>query len=374
MFAKALRSCASRAISCSVLRNPVRHVQTIDIKGFKEDIIERSDYPIPKCKEILKNETITILGYGPQGRGQALNLRDNGFDVIVGVIKDKTYDNAVKDGWTPGKNLLTIEEAADKGTIIQFLISDAGQKAVWPLIKPFVTKGKALYFSHGFGLVYHDQTGIVPPADVDIMLVAPKGSGLTVRTHFLEGRGINGSYAIHQDATGRAKDRALALAMGIGCGHMFETTFEKEVSSDLTGERCVLMGLLQGAFKAQYDVLRAAGHSPSEAYNETIEEALCSLYPLVAENGMDWMYANCSTTAQRGALDWAPKFEAAIKPVIQECYNEVKAGREAARSIAKNSEPDYREKLEAELAAYADQEMWVAGRLLRPLRPENAKK
>eukprot|EP00667_Euglena_gracilis_P014998 EG_transcript_15577 len=350
-----------------------RSVVTLDIKGIKEEIITRSDYPMPKCREILKNEVIAILGYGPQGRGQALNLKDNGFNVCVGVIKDKTYDNAVKDGWTPGKDLLTIEEAAQKGSVIQFLISDAGQKIVWPSIKQYVTKGKALYFSHGFGLVYNDQTGIVPPKDVDIMLVAPKGSGLTVRTHFLEGRGINGSWAVHQDATGRAKDRALALAMGIGCGHMFETTFEKEVTSDLTGERCVLMGLLQGAFKAQYDVLRAAGHSPSEAYNETIEEALCSLYPLVAEKGMDWMYANCSTTAQRGALDWAPKFEAAIKPVIEECYKSVKSGKEAARSIEKNSQPDYRERLEEELAAIADQEMWVAGRLLRPLRPENAK-
>jgi ketol-acid reductoisomerase len=294
--------------------------------------------------------------------------------VVVGVKKDYSYDAALKDGWKDGQNLLSIEDAAQRGTIIQFLVSDAAQVAVWPTIEKYLTAKKALYFSHGFGIVYNNQTKIIPPKDVDVILVAPKGSGLTVRTHFLEGRGINASWAVHQDATGRAKDRALATAFGIGCGHMFETTFDNEVTSDLTGERCVLMGLLQGAFKAQYDVLRAHGHSPSEAYNETIEEALCSLYPLVAANGMDWMYSNCSTTAQRGALDWAPKFEAALKPVIEECYQSVRAGKEAARSIASNSAPDYHEKLTAELKAMAEQEMWIAGRVLRPLRPENAKK
>eukprot|EP00667_Euglena_gracilis_P013086 EG_transcript_13481 len=269
-------------VARTISRRPwqaARALTVLDIKGIKEEIIERSDYPIPKCLEIMKNETTAILGYGPQGRGQALNLKDNGFKVIVGVKKGKSYDAAVRDGWVPGKDLFDVEQAADKGTVVQFLISDAGQKEVWPRILPYLTPGKALYFSHGFGVVYHQQTGIIPPKDIDVILVAPKGSGLTVRNHFLEGRGINGSWAIHQDATGRAKDRTLSLAMGVGCGHLFETTFEKEVSSDLTGERCVLMGMLQGAFKAQYDVLRAAGHSPSEAYNETIEEALCSLCP-----------------------------------------------------------------------------------------------
>jgi ketol-acid reductoisomerase len=349
-------------------------ITTIDIAGHKETIIERKDMPIEECKRILGSELTAVIGYGPQGRGQALNLRDQGFKVVVGVKKDYSYDNALKDGWKDGVNLLTIEAAAERGTIVQFLVSDAAQVAVWPTIQKYLTPKKALYFSHGFGIVYNTQTKIIPPKDVDVILVAPKGSGLTVRTHFLEGRGINASWAVHQDATGRAKERALATAFGIGCGHMFETTFEQEVTSDLTGERCVLMGLLQGAFKAQYDVLRSHGHSASEAYNETIEEALCSLYPLVAQNGMDWMYANCSTTAQRGALDWAPKFEAALKPVIEECYQSVKSGKEAARSISSNSAADYHEKLTAELKAMASQEMWQAGRVLRPLRPENAKK
>lgn len=354
-----------------ILTPRIRNVSMITIKGIKEEIIERSDYPMEKCKTILKDELTTVLGYGPQGRGQALNLRDQGFNVIVGVRKDGTYQRALEDGWKAGDNIFEIEEATQKGTIIQYLLSDAAQVTMWPVVQKHLTKGKALYFSHGFGIIYKNQTKIIPPKDVDVILVAPKGSGLTVRTHFLEGRGINGSWAIHQDATGKAKDRALATAFAIGCGHMFETTFEQEVTSDLVGERCVLMGLLQGAFKAQYDVLREHGHSPSEAYNETIEEALCSLYPLVAKNGMDWMYANCSTTAQRGALDWAPKFEAALKPVIEECYQSVKSGKECKRAISSNSAPDYQEKLTAELKQLADQEMWVAGRALRPLRPEN---
>eukprot|EP01060_Flectonema_neradi_P007413 TRINITY_DN1515_c3_g1_i3.p1 TRINITY_DN1515_c3_g1~~TRINITY_DN1515_c3_g1_i3.p1 ORF type:complete len:367 (+),score=95.31 TRINITY_DN1515_c3_g1_i3:75-1175(+) len=344
----------------------------IDINGYKETIIERKDMPKEKFQQVLKNETLSVLGYGPQGRGQALNLKDNGIDVVVGVRKGKSWDAALEDGWVADKNLFEIDEATSKGTIVQYLLSDAAQIAAWPTIKPHLTEGKALYFSHGFGVVYHDQTHIVPPKDIDVVLCAPKGSGFTVRRHFLAGRGINGSFAIHQDATGRAKERTIATGMAIGCGHLFETTFEKEVSSDLTGERCVLMGMLQGAFKAQYEVLRENGHSPSEAYNETIEEALCSLYPLVAENGMDWMYANCSTTAQRGALDWAPKFYEAIKPVVADCYANVKNGNEAARSIDLNSQPDYRVKLEAELKEIADQEMWIAGKALRPLRPENA--
>ncbi|SVA24502.1 uncharacterized protein METZ01_LOCUS77356, partial [marine metagenome] len=266
-------------------------MKELDINGYKETIIERSDYPIELCKQILNNETTAILGYGPQGRGQGLNMRDQGFDVILGIRKGISWEKALEDGWVEGENLYSIQEAAEKGTIIQFLLSDAGQIQAWPMVKENLKEGDALYFSHGFGVIFHDDTGIVPPDDVDVILVAPKGSGLTVRTHFQAGRGINASFAVHQDFTGKARERCIATAFAFGSGHLFETTFAKEVHSDLTGERCVLMGLLQGAFLAQYEVLREHGHSPSEAYNETIEEALQSLYPLVSENGMDWMYA-----------------------------------------------------------------------------------
>ena len=346
-------------------------MKELDINGFKELIIERSDYPIERCKKILDNKTTAILGYGPQGRGQGLNMRDQGFDVILGLRKGESWDNAIGDGGLEGENLFEIEEATKRGTIIQFLLSDAGQIQAWPTVKENLNEGDTLYFSHGFGIIFRDDTNIIPPSNVNVVLVAPKGSGLTVRNHFLEGRGINSSYAIHQDYTGNAKDLTIATAFAIGSGHLFETTFEKEVHSDLTGERCVLMGLIQGAFLAQYEVLRENGHSPSEAYNETIEEGLQSLYPLVSEKGMDWMYSNCSTTAQRGALDWAPKFKNVLKPVIEECYSKVVSGEEAKIAIFSNSKSDYRQQLEKELEEINNQEMWLAGKKLRPLRPEN---
>ncbi|MDR2955044.1 MAG: ketol-acid reductoisomerase [Prevotella sp.] len=340
--------------------------------GVVEQVATREEFPLEKAREVLKNETIAVIGYGVQGPGQALNLRDNGFNVIIGQRKGgKTWDKAVADGWVPGETLFEIEEAAEKGTIIQYLLSDAAQIEVWPRLKPYLTTGKALYFSHGFGITFKERTGIIPPADVDVILVAPKGSGTSLRRMFLEGRGLNSSYAIFQDATGRAKERTIALGIGVGSGYLFETDFKKEVYSDLTGERGTLMGAIQGILLAQYEVLRENGHSPSEAFNETVEELTQSLMPLFAENGMDWMYANCSTTAQRGALDWMGPFHDATKPVFEKLYKEVAVGNEAQRSIDTNSKPDYREKLEEELKALRESEMWRAGAVVRKLRPEN---
>jgi ketol-acid reductoisomerase len=344
----------------------------LNFGGVEEEVVTREEFPLAKAIETLKDETIAILGYGVQGPGQALNLRDNGFNVIVGQRKEsKTWDKAVADGWVPGETLFELEEACERGTILQFLLSDAGQIALWPTVQKHLSPGKALYFSHGFGVTFNERTGIVPPQDVDVILVAPKGSGTSLRRMFLEGRGLNSSYAIFQDSTGHAKDRVVALGIGVGSGYLFPTTFKKEVYSDLTGERGTLMGAIQGIFAAQYEVLRANGHSPSEAFNETVEELTQSLMPLVAENGMDWMYANCSTTAQRGALDWWKKFKDATKPVFEELYHEVATGNEAQKSIDSNSKSDYREKLEVELAELRDSEMWQAGKTVRTLRPEN---
>ena len=344
----------------------------MDFGGVTENVVTRDEFPLERAKEVLKNETIAVIGYGIQGPGQALNLRDNGFDVIVGQRKgSKSWDKAVADGWTPGHTLFEIGEACELGTVILYLLSDAGQIDVWPVVKTHLTKGQALCFSHGFGVTYGDRTGIVPPPGVDVILVAPKGSGTSLRRLFLAGRGLNSSYAVYRDATGKAFDRAAALGIGIGSGYLFETTFEKEVHSDLTGERGSLMGALQGLFAAQYDILREMGHSPSEAFNETVEELTQSLMPLVAENGMDWMYANCSTTAQRGALDWWKRFRDAASPVFRELYGEVASGREAQRSIYANSRPDYRKNLDRELAELRDSEMWRAGAAVRGLRPEN---
>ncbi len=344
----------------------------INFGGSVEEVVTREEFPLNKAQETLKNETIAVIGYGVQGPGQALNLKDNGINVIIGQRKDsKTWDKAVADGWVPGETLFEIEEAAERGTIIQYLLSDAGQITLWPTIKKYLTPGKALYFSHGFGITYKDQTGIVAPEDVDVILVAPKGSGTSLRRLFLEGKGLNSSFAVHQDATGKARDRAIALGIGVGSGYLFETDFRKEVYSDLTGERGTLMGAIQGIFAAQYEVLRKNGHSPSEAFNETVEELTQSLMPLVAENGMDWMYANCSTTAQRGALDWWKKFRDATLPVFNELYDSVATGNEAKLSIDSNSKEDYREKLNAELKELEESEMWQAGKAVRGLRPEN---
>src|SRR5579872_5458217 len=343
----------------------------LNFGGTEENVVTREEFPLTKAQEVLKNEIVAVIGYGVQGPGQALNQKDNGINVIVGQRKNsKTWDKAVADGFVPGEALFEIEEALERGTIICYLLSDAAQIELWPTVKKHLTAGKALYFSHGFGITFKEQTGIIPPADVDVFLVAPKGSGTSLRRMFLQGRGLNSSFAIFQDATGKAKERVVALGIAVGSGYLFETDFKKEVYSDLTGERGTLMGAIQGIFAAQYEVLRKKGHTPSEAFNETVEELTQSLMPLVAENGMDWMYANCSTTAQRGALDWWKRLRDATRPVFEELYNSVATGVESQKSIDTCSKADYREKLGEELKELRESEMWQAGAAVRALRPE----
>ena len=342
----------------------------INFAGTIEEVVTRDEFPLSKAKEVLKNEVIGVIGYGVQGPGQSLNLKDNGFNVIVGQRKNsKSWEKALKDGWIEGENLFEIDEACSKATIIQYLLSDAGQIQVWPLIKEHLTENKTLYFSHGFGITYQNQTNIIPPKNIDVILVAPKGSGTSLRRLFIEGNGLNSSFAIHQNYTGRAREKVISLGIGVGSGYLFETTFKKEVFSDLTGERGSLMGAIQGLFAAQFEILRKKGHSPSEAFNETVEEATQSLYPLVAENGMDWMYANCSTTAQRGALDWWKKFRDAVYPVFEELYDSVENGNETKITIESNNKPDYRISLEKELKELKESELWKTGSEVRKLRP-----
>jgi ketol-acid reductoisomerase len=343
----------------------------IDFGGVLENVVTREEFPLSKAREILKNETVAIIGYGVQGPAQALNMKDNGINVIIGQAPEfkADWDKAVADGFVPGKTLFPVEEAVEKGTIIQYLVSDAAQRILWPKIKPHLKKGDALYFSHGFSITYKEHTGVIPPADIDVIMVAPKGSGTSVRRNFLAGAGINSSYSVFQDATGKAEERTLALGIAIGSGYLFPTTFEKEVFSDLTGERGVLMGALAGIMDAQYQVLRANGHTPSEAFNETVEELTQSLIRLVDENGMDWMYSNCSATAQRGALDWRPKFRDATLPVFNELYNKVKSGEECVRVLTSTGAPDYKEKLNAELNDLGNSEIWRTGKAVRKLRP-----
>jgi ketol-acid reductoisomerase len=347
-------------------------VAKIDFGGVMEEVITSEEYTLAKSQEVLKDEIVAVLGYGVQGPGQALNMRDNGINVIVGQRENSpSWDKAVKDGFVPGETLFPIEEAAKKATIIQYLLSDAAQSMLWPQVKACLNEGDAIYFSHGFSITYKEITKVIPPENVDVFLVAPKGSGRSVRVNFLEGSGLNSSFAVFQDYTGKALDRCKAMGIAIGSGYMFETTFEKEVYSDLTGERGVLMGCLAGIMDAQYNELRKNGHSPSESFNETVEELTQSLIRLVGENGMDWMFANCSTTAQRGALDWAPKFRDAVAPVFKDLYNSVKTGKETEIVMEKNTADDYREKLDAELDEIKNSEMWRAGVAVRKLRPSN---
>jgi len=348
----------------------------INFGGVEETVITRSEFPLSKAQDVLKNEVVAVIGYGVQGPAQALNMKDNGINVIIGQAKEfkKDWDRAVADGWVPDKTLFDIAEATKRGTIIQFLVSDGAQRAIWPTIQENLNKGDALYFSHGFSITYRDQTGVIPPDDVDVIMVAPKGSGTSVRRNFLSGAGINSSFAIEQDSTGRAEERCMAIGIGVGSGYLFPTTFKQEVYSDLTGERGILMGALAGVMEAQYDCLRKNGHSPSEAFNETVEELTQSLIRLVDENGMDWMFSNCSATAQRGALDWKGAFKDATSPVFDKLYNRVKSGEETTRVLETTGQPNYQETLNAELKVMRESEMWQTGAAVRELRPDETAK
>ena len=354
--------------------NVIKNSKEISINGITENIYIKNNFPKTFVDDVLENKTITTLGYGPQAMSQSLNLRDNGYNVILGIRKSdnpkSSWMKAIQDKWIPDKNLFEIDEATNKGDIVQYLLSDAGQIDQWSTVNSNLKDDATLYFSHGFGIVYNDKTNIIPRKDNDVVLVAPKGPGIFVRQNYLNNDHVNASWAIFQNASGNADQTAVAMGFAIGCDNLFETTFHKETTSDLVGERSVLMGMIQGAFKAQYDLLREKGHSPSEAYNETVEEALRTLYPLISDKGMDWMYENCSTTAQRGAIDWAPRYYNAIKPIIAQCYQEVEAGMEAKIVIEANSSPDYREKLTKDLNNIKDQEIWQAYRVMRQFRPE----
>jgi ketol-acid reductoisomerase len=347
----------------------------LDFGGVKENVVTRKEFTIDQAQKVLQSEVIATLGYGIQGRSQALNMRDQGIKVIVGQRQgSKTWELAVKDGWVPGQTLFSVEEAAQRGTIKMFLLTDAGQKEEWPQVKKSLKKGDALYVSHGFGVVFKEQTGVIPPVDIDVILVAPKGSGTSVRRNFVDGSGINSSFAVFQDATGRAEERAKAMGIAIGSGYLFPTTFEKETFSDLTGERGTLMGALAGIIEAQYTTLREHGHSPSEAFNETVEELTQSLIRLVDENGMDWMYNNCSETARIGALRWKERFRSATKPVFESLYELTATGEESRVVLERSKEANYKQKLADELKAMGNSELWRAGATVRSLRPSKQNK
>lgn len=372
MFSAAIKNVARPALAKNHVAAGIRGIKNINFGGTVEKVHERADWPREKLLEYFKNDTLALAGYGSQGYGQGLNLRDNGFNAIIGVRENgASWKAAIEDGWVPGENLFPIEEAIKKGTVVMNLLSDAAQSETWSTVEPLLTEGKTLYFSHGFSPVFKDLTHVTPPKNIDTIMVAPKGSGRTVRSLFKEGRGINSSYAVWNDVTGKAEEKAVALAIAIGSGYVYQTTFEREVYSDLYGERGCLMGGIHGMFLAQYEVLREHGHTPSEAFNETVEESTQSLYPLIGKYGMDYMYDACSTTARRGALDWYPRFKDTLKPLFEDLYQSVRTGKETQRSLDFNSQANYREELEKELQTIRDMEIWKVGKEVRKLRPEN---
>ncbi len=335
----------------------------------KETVVTRDELSLVEAKRILKKDQIAIIGYGIQGAAQALNLRDNGFKVIIGQRPNSSsWDKAINDGWVKDKNLFTIETACEKATFICYLLSDAAQMQCWPQVKKHLSSGKTLCFAHGFSITYEDKTGVVPPDDVDVILVAPKGAGRTLRNLFLQGKGLSASYAVQHDYSGHAKDKALAFAIGIGSSYIFATTFKNETYSDLVSERGVLVGGLAAMIMAQYQVLRENGSSPSEAFNDSVEELTQSLVPLIGENGMDWMFRNCSATAQLGAFEWMPRFKEVLTPVFKELYKSVASGKEAEVVIKANSKKDYKERLDKELDQMHEQEIWQVGKEVRKLK------
>lgn len=346
-----------------------------DFGGVKEIIVTRDDFSLERARQVLGGESLVILGYGVQGPAQSLNLRDNGFNVTVGQRpRGENHEKALADGWTPGRNLFDVEDAVrhartiGRSMQVQYLLSDAGQSQVWPQLRPLLRPGDALLFSHGFSHVYRTLTGVVPSEDVDVILVAPKGAGRSLRDHFREGRGINSSFAVGQDFTGRARDRAIATGMAIGSGFLFPTTFEKEVYSDLTGERGVLLGAIYGLAEAAFNNLRQRALSPYEAANHSVEVAVETISRIVGARGGDGLVRELPDEL---LPYFANGFVAAVdatSDVFEELYESVRQGGETRKVLAANSRADYRAILDDELVRVSESELERAGALVRDRR------
>lgn len=346
----------------------------INFGGVLEDVVTREEVPLEKARDILKDETIAVVGYGVQGPAQSMNMKDNGFNVIVGQDPkfEKDWNKALADGWVPGQTLFPVEEAVQKGTIIQYLVSDAAQKMIWPThVKPNLKAGDALYFSHGFSIVYKDQTGVIPPGGIDVIMVAPKGAGSSVRANFLAGSGINSSYAVFQDSTGRALERTLAVGIGVGSGFLFPTTFQNEVYSDLTGERAILLGELWGIAEASYYALLKEGLNPETAFIGSSEQLTQVILPLIGAKGANAIYEQARIAEELGTVKvYQDAARTAVKPVMDVLYKSVAAGDETATVLRKNSRKDYDTQLATELAALDGAEMWKVGADVRANMPE----
>lgn len=282
---------------------------------------------------VLKDKTIAVLGYGSQGHAQALNLKDSGLNAIIGLKKGSKSWKKAEDA---GFEVLTVSEASAKADIIQVLLPDEIQRSVYEQeIKEHLTSGKALMFSHGFNIHFNQ---IVPPEDVDVFMVAPKSPGHLVRRMYEEGKGVPGLLAVHQDATGRAKELGLAYAKGIGCTRagVFETTFREETETDLFGEQVVLAGGLAALIKAGFDTLVEAGYEPEMAYFECLHEVKL-IVDLIYEGGLANMRDSVSNTCEFGDYTRGPRIiTEETRKEMKKILREIQTGQFAKEWILEN--------------------------------------
>lgn len=280
----------------------------------------------------LKGKTVSIIGYGSQGRAHALNLNDSGIQVLIGLRKGSP---SAKRAEEDGLKVVSVEEAADKGDVIAFLAPDEAHKSIYEQIKPFLKEGKALLFAHGFNIHYNQ---VVPEKFLDVIMVAPKGPGDLVRSLYEKGSGTPGLVAVYQDYTGNALNIALAYAKGIGCTRagVIETTFKEETETDLFGEQAVLCGGTTALIKAGFETLVEAGYQPEVAYFECLHE-LKLIVDLIQERGISGMREVISNTAEYGDLTVGPKIiDEHVRNNMKEVLKRIQSGEFAREWILEN--------------------------------------
>ena len=282
--------------------------------------------------KVLEGKTVAIIGYGSQGHAHALNLKDSGVNVVIGLYPgSRSEEKAKKDGF----EVLTPSEAAKKADIIMLLIPDTVQAQVYQNeILPNLEEGNALAFAHGFNIHFNQ---IVPPPNIDVFMVAPKGPGHLVRWQYEEGKGVPGLVAVYQDYTGKALDVALAYAKGIGCTRagVIETTFKEETETDLFGEQAVLCGGVSALIKAGFETLVEAGYQPEVAYFECLHE-LKLIVDLIYQYGISGMRYSISDTARYGDVSRGERIYKAVKPIHKEILEEIQNGLFAKEWILEN--------------------------------------
>ncbi len=318
-------------------------------------------------ENVLDGKKIAVIGYGSQGHAHAQNLKDSGFDVVVGIRPGKSFNKAKEDGL----EVATVAEASEQADVIMVLLPDERQKQVYEEeIAPALKAGKALAFAHGFNIHFGQ---IKPPADVDVFLVAPKGPGHLVRRTFVAGAGVPALFGVYQDASGTARETALAYSKGIGSarGGVLETSFEEETVTDLFGEQAVLCGGLTSLIKAGFETLVEAGYQPELAYFETLHETKL-IVDLMYEGGMAGMRYSVSDTAEWGDFVSGPRvIDADTKARMKSILEDIQSGKFAKEWIQENEDgrPNFN-RIEKEEAGHQLEEV---GEKLRAMMPFVAK-